>query len=195
MTDDKTQSQIKGPVSLIKSSWKMFEIHWKTLIPIVIAPAVLFYAGMIFNTADTLWRVIPVFVLMMLGIIYGIAMQPAALNAIGRLSAEPGAAISFKEQYEIGFKYFWSVIFLSILSVLIYFGASVFLLIPAIIVLFYSSLYMFPLVFEGKKGFDALSESFNLVKGRFWKFFGRMIFLAAIFIVGQMIINIINPPL
>jgi hypothetical protein len=63
---------------------------------------------------------------------------------------------------------------------LIAFGSAVFFIIPAIIVGIFLSFSMYTLSLEGKRGFGALIESYNLVSGRWLGVFGRVLFMALV---------------
>jgi hypothetical protein len=187
-----TQGQIAGSVSLLKLSWGMFERNWKTLVPISIAPAAFIYVGALLNMVCCIpLATVVSFLLMLAGIVLGIAMQPAALNAIDRLSSDPGALIDFRGQYKLGFKYFQSVIYVIALSTLVYFGGMIVLVIPAVVIMVYTGFYMCTLVLENKKGVMALSESFSLVKGRWFKVLGRFLFFSLIYLLGIALVAVI----
>ena len=125
----------------------------------------------------------------LIGFIFIIAMQPAALGAIQKLDTDPQAVVSLKEQYSFGFRYFWPITFLMIIQGLIFLGSAVFLLIPAIIIGVYTGLYIFMLVLEGKRGFASLTASYSLIRGRWSAVFGRIIFLALLYLIGGLIIS------
>ncbi len=183
--------QLEGPVSLFSSSWKFFKANWKILVPIVIAPSAAIYLGQIFVIGKNPILLLVAFVLIIAGIIFSIAMQPAAINTIQRLFADPGAKIDFKEQYRFGFKYFWSIILLVIITIPVFFGSAVLFFIPAIIVGGFTSMYVFALIIDDKKGFAALTESYSLVKGRWLEVFGRLLFLIIPAIVVGFVVSFI----
>ena len=51
---------------------------------------------------------------------------------------------------------------------------------------------MFARILDGKKGFAAFIESYSLIKGRWWKVVGRIVFLALAVIGWRFVINIIG---
>ena len=67
-----------------------------------------------------------------------------------------------------------------IISVFIAYGSLALLIVPGIIFGVYTAFSLFALVVDGKKGFEALLESYSLVKGRWWAVFGRIAFLALV---------------
>ena len=82
---------LEGPVNLFSSSWQFFKTNWKILVSITVLPMAMIYAGQIFYlTANSaLWFI--GFILVIAGLITSIAMSPAAINAIHRLTTEAGA--------------------------------------------------------------------------------------------------------
>ncbi|MFA6554760.1 MAG: hypothetical protein WCS89_04650 [Candidatus Paceibacterota bacterium] len=179
---------LEGPVSLFISAWQLFKNNWKVIVPIVIAPTAVMYIGQIFAMTRNPLLILIAIIMILVAIVFYVPMQSAAIGAIHRLSTEPGVAIKFKDQYKFGFKYFWSVILLVIIQTLVFFGSAVFLVIPGIIVGVYVGMYLFTLVLENKKGLSALEESYSLVSGRWFETFGRILFLALVYIIGAIVL-------
>jgi hypothetical protein len=171
----------EGPVSLFKSSWIFFWKNWKTLVPIVILPIASFSLGQILVLFGNSILFIFVLVLFAIGMILSVASQPAIIDAIHKLH-NGIAAIVLVDQYKLGFKMFWSVIFLGILQALILFGASVLFIIPAFIVGIYLVMYMYTLVLDKKKGLQSLTESYSLITGRWFDVLGRLLFVGLVYI-------------
>jgi hypothetical protein len=69
---------------------------------------------------------------------------------------------------------------------------SIFFIIPGIIVGLLLSLGTYILIVEDKKGMAALKRSWNLVKGGWWKFVGRILLLAVIINIFFYILNSIH---
>lgn len=65
------------------------------------------------------------------------------------------------------------------------------LVIPGLIVSMYIAFYNYALVIDGKKGFSALVESYQLVRGRWLAVFGRALFIALVSIVISLIAGMI----
>lgn len=176
-------AKIDGPITLFSSAWSLLKSNWKIILAIIALPGALFAIAQIFFIVDTSMVSIVVGVLFMIaGAVASIVSQPAAIDAVNKISSSSGQVIDLKSQYKIGLGFFWSVLLLSIMQGLISVGAAVFFIIPAIIVGVFLSMYMFTLVIEGKKGFGSLLESYNLVNGRWFGVFGRLMFMALVFI-------------
>jgi hypothetical protein len=184
--------RLEGPVSLLRSAWSLFSAHWKIIVPIVIAPSLLIYIGQLLLATKNVPAAVVAGVFMIVGLVVSIAMSPAAINAIHRLSTESGVVLTFKEQYRFGFGMFWSVVLIAIIQTLASIGSFAIFVIPGVIVCVYSGMYLFARVIDGKRGFSAFNESFSLVKGRWWEVFGRIIFLVLFYIVCVAILTFIS---
>ena len=176
------QGQLASVGSLFAAGWNLLTHHWKIIVPILIIPSVLNYIGVLLTRTHQGGLVGLGVLVSVASAIFSIAMMPALINAVHRIFSESNVCISLKDQYKIGFKYFWSVIFIAIIGVLISLGSFVLLVIPGIIVSVYAMFYVYTLVIDGKKGFSAFTESFSLVRGRWWPVLGRMIALMVIMI-------------
>lgn len=178
---------ITGPIKLFSSSWNFFRTHWKILVSITILPSLISYIGITLVSTGLPGLAVLAFVLFVVEIILGIAMLPAAINTIKSLMLEPSAVLTLKGQYKIGFGYFWSIVFLIILQILITAGSFILFVIPAIVIGVYNGMYSLARVIDDKKGFAAFTESYSLVKGRWWSVFGRTLFIVVISIVAVLI--------
>jgi len=83
----------------------------------------------------------------------------------------------FQEAWKKLWQYFWIMILVGFFVIL----SSFFLIIPGIIVAIYLMFCSYILILEGEKGMNALKRSWALVKGNWWKVFGRIILLNIIY--------------
>lgn len=200
MEPNSTQSQpvlttslpkIEGPITLLENAWSLFVHNWKLLSAIVVVPSVVNLAGSLLLSNDHVVSVVVGIVLIICSIILSFVMAPAIIDSLHRLSSGASVALSVIGQYRLGLRYFWSIIFIVLIMLFIGIGSAILMLVPAIIVCIYTTLYMYVLVVDGKKGFGALTESYSLVRGRWWAVFGRSIFLIAVFAVIGILLAII----
>jgi hypothetical protein len=182
---------LEGPVSLFKSSWKFFKSNWKKLVPIIILPGACFTLGQIIILFGNPIVSILSVLLFIAGIIFSITSQPAAVDAIAKLN-NGNMAIRLGEQYKFGFKIFWSMLLLGIIQALISFGASVLFVIPAIVVGIYLAMSLYVFVLEGKRGYEALTESYSLVYGRWFDVLVRLLFIALVYIGFAIIFALVS---
>lgn len=185
-----TLAKIESPVSLLKFSWKLLTNHWKVIVPIAVLPSLVGYVGTLFSVAThNPLSVVVGIIFSIAGTVLSVASIPALINTLHRLSTDPSANLSIKEQYRLGFGYFWVIIITGALALLVGIGATALLIIPGIIVGVYISLYTYALVIDGKKGFEALTESYALVDGRWLPVVGRGLFLGLISMLLWLIIG------
>jgi hypothetical protein len=182
------QPKLTSPVALLSSAWRLFSGNWKTLVPIILLPSIGSAIGQLFAQSGQGLFVILGVLISIAAAVFSVIMAPAFVNAIHRISTEPGVALSLKSQYRFGFTLFWSVLLIGIINGLAFLGSVFFLVIPAIIIGIYGSQYVFTLVIDGKKGFSSLTESYSLVRGRWWPVFGRALFIGLIMVVAWVIL-------
>ena len=181
-----TVSTLEAPVSLFKSSWNFLVQHWGTIIPIMILPSVVGLIGNVLAYTHNTALSIIAMLLAISSFIATIASFPASVSAVHRLYSGD-TAVTLSGQYKIGFTWFWSFLLVAIISGLVTIGSFALLIVPGVIVGVYTSLYLFTLIIDGNRGFSALTESFALVRGRFWPVLGRLLFLMLVVIIIQLI--------
>lgn len=183
-----TSGGLEGPVSLFKFGWGTFTQHWKVIAPIILLPSIIAYIGQIlFYTKNPVGYIVG-FVVAIIAAVVSIASMPAAARAVHLVSTNPSTPVTLKGQYTFGFSLFWSMILLAIINTLASAGSFILFIIPGIIVAVYTSLYIFTFTVEGKRGFSALVESFNLIRGRWWPVFGRILFFIVVMLAFWIIV-------
>lgn len=97
--------------------------------------------------------------------------------AIMRAAAQAtiGDPVDPEASYRYGFKRLGSVLLVSLLVGLAVLGGFILLIIPGIIFLVFLSVSIPALVVENRRGTDAMSRSWNLVKGHAWHAFGVIV--------------------
>ncbi|MES2315109.1 MAG: hypothetical protein V4524_04215 [Patescibacteria group bacterium] len=180
---------IEGSRALLSSSWLFFKSHWQVLVSIVVIPNVLNYVASLFLQTGTPVTVFFGAFISIGAMILSVAMAAAVVRSVQTLSSDSTQALSVKTQYKIGFGYFWSLVFLALISGLATMGGFMLLVVPGIIVSVYGSMYAYALIIDGKKGFSALTESYSLVYGRWSAVFGRLFILAAVAVIIQIVFS------
>ncbi|MDH5223719.1 MAG: hypothetical protein OEW46_02990 [Actinomycetota bacterium] len=122
----------------------------------------------------------------LIGVIISAVLQAAIMR--GAAQGSIGDAVDIDASYKWGFARFGSVILISILVGLAVAGGLILFIIPGLIFAVMFSVAIPALVVENRRGTDAMSRSWNLVKGHFWHAVG-VIILAAIItaVVGGII--------
>ncbi len=183
---DISLGMLEGPFSLFKKTWNFFKSNWKSLVPIIILPAACFALGQIISLFGGVSFILAV-VIIVIGMVLSIASQPAVVDAIYKLN-NGSTTLKLVDQYKVGFKIFWPVLLLGVLQALVSLGAAVLFIIPAIIVGIYLSMYLYTLVLDGKRGYEALTESYSLVYGRWFDVFVRFLFVGLVYIGSAIVV-------
>lgn len=131
------------------------------------------------------------FLVFIVGIVIAVVISAVLQAAIMRGAAlgSIGDPVDIDASYKWGFARFGSVILISILVGLAVLGGLILLIIPGLIFAVMFSVAIPALVVENLRGTDAMSRSWNLVKGYFWHAVG-VIILAAI--IGAVVAGIIG---
>ena len=116
----------------------------------------------------------------LIAIIISAILQAAILRAAAQ--ATIGDPVDVEASYRYGFKRLGSVILLSLLVGLIVAVGFILLIVPGIIFLVFLSASIPVLIVENRRGTEAMSRSWNLVKGHFWH--ALVVILVAALIVG-----------
>jgi hypothetical protein len=98
---------------------------------------------------------------------------------------------SIIESYKRTKKIILSLIFVTLLYFIFFWGGTTFLIIPGIIFSILFSLSFFVVIFENIKGWSALWRSREIVKGKEWYIFGLFLFIGVIFILLQVFVRLI----
>ena len=122
----------------------------------------------------------------LIGVVISAVLQAAIMR--GAAQGSIGDPVDVDASYKWGFARFGSVILISILVGLAVAGGLILLVIPGLIFAVMFSVAIPALVVENLRGTEAMSRSWNLVKGHFWHAVG-VIILAAIIaaVVGGII--------
>jgi hypothetical protein len=189
-------SSLRSPGDLFRDAWVFFKINWKILVSIIAVPSAISLISQLFLVSNNPGLKVLSAILGIVAFIVLLAMKLALIDSVRQLSNNPASVLSIKGQYKFGFSLFWSLIFILIIEALAVGGALALLIIPGIILAVYLSFYTFALVIDSKKGFSALIESYNLVRNRWFKVFGRIIVIGiaaiVVYFIGTGIAWLIN---
>lgn len=181
-TQKPTHKPLLGAWELIVDSWTFFTATWNT----TIKTSILFlYAGIATFLVALLTRrdigLIYVNGLLSLAIlIFTVWVTIRLTDRVLRLTADKKpqtAAEESKTGTSLFFPYFW----VKILVGLITFGGFVLLIIPGIYLTVLLSMSDILVLDQGKRGFQAIAGSRELIRGRWWPTFGRSLAAAVLF--------------
>ena len=164
---------LSSPIDLIKKSCQIFFKKENLKIFVLIyLPLVLFFIPSLFKFEDS-WQAWILGGMSFAQIFISAIVTSATIFAIGHIVS--GKKISVKEAFGSAWKIYWKFLILSVLLSLIIGFGLILLIIPGIIfgVWFAFSTFIFV---EEKTGIkEAFVKSKQLVKGKFWKVFGRLV--------------------
>lgn len=195
---------LPGVFSLIKQSLSFYKKNFKKLVAIGATLLVLMVVeGLIMkllfpgisdgntffitlSAGSRIFFVVLIFIGAIVNVVAQIIIQISFIKAASEYDG--GASASVKDIFRSSFSLFWSFIWVTILSALVFFGSGVFLLVPAIILGIYMSMSTYVLVIDGKKGLSALTTSFHYVRGNWWRVLGRVLAMVAILLVIALVV-------
>ena len=178
--ESSTLPKIEGVGSLISFASNTFTRNWKTLGMIAVVPLILNSIMQILLVTGMSWGILVAILLGITSAVLSFMSVIALVMSIHILYSDPNAVITVQESYKKSLKYFWPMVLVSIIAAVAQIGGFILLIIPGVIFIVYTAFYVFTLVLDDKRGLSAFTESYGLVKGRWWAVFGRMIVMALV---------------
>ena len=157
---------------------------------VVFAPDEVTRFGETINERTLIVALIVGFIGIVIAVIINAVLQAALLR--GAALASLGEPVDIDASYKWGFARFGSVLLISLLVGLAVLGGLILLIIPGIIFMIMFSVSIPALVVENRRGTDAMSRSWNLVKGHFWHALGVLVVALIITAVISGIISAIG---
>lgn len=174
---------MRSPTELLQGAFTIFKENVKLFFLIFIIPAIISILAILtlLPSAYTdnmmpVLTVLPLYVLILA--VVNILMSLAMIKVV----ASPSDT-TVKSAYSFAAKNFWSYVWVSVLVGLATLGGFILLIIPGIIFMIWFMFSYYVLLFEGKKGTDALKGSREHVRGRWWAVFGRLLFFLVIMLI------------
>jgi heme/copper-type cytochrome/quinol oxidase subunit 2 len=182
--DSQNLSKNLKPISkLLKESFEIYRLKIKTLLGIVALPVGFSFFFWILRYFLSSTSIKYSFWFSLLEFISSLGTFSLWLLAIPSLIYSLEKNIGIKDSFKRGFKillpYFWVWFLFNVIVA----GAFLIFIIPGILFFIWFSLAIFVLLFEEKRGLNALFKSKHLIKRNFWKVFTRFLILFLI-IVG-----------
>jgi len=182
--------KLKPITQLLKESWKIYRLKFKILLGIIGLPigfSFLFWILTCFLTNTSIKYSVWFSVINAISYLGSFFLW---LWAIPSLLYNLKENTGIKESYKRGFKILGPYIWAYFLLTTIIAGGFLLFIIPGILFSIWFSLAIFILVFEERKGFNALFRSKYLVKGKFWGVLGRFLLLGLIIGLGLFLVFI-----
>jgi len=183
---------MRGPITLLQDAWGIFSSNPKLFLGIYLVPAIIMFAFALYagvdeeagftSVNDIIIFTVFMIVIIIVNIMMGVAMMKAVADPAGTTI---GSAYNYAKQYFLA--YIWLAFLVGVVTML---GFIAFI-IPGIIFSVWFAFSYFILLFEGKRGVEAMKASKAYVKGRWWAVFGRYAFLVLIAIVVSAIMGFV----
>ena len=169
--------------TLFANAWQRFAARFWVLIWIFFIPGALLVAGRLLSgrAGAGVRTVTAGGILSFIGTVVSIIASLAIINALAH-------GTDFKSSYRVGVKLFWAALWISILNVLVVVGGLVLLIVPGIILAVGLAFSNYALVIEDRRGFSALMQSREYVRGYWWAVVGRALLVTLIFFAALLII-------
>ncbi len=190
----------RGVGELLTAAFQLYRRHWATflrLVAIVVVPLTLLQYALADLAAGGLRvrgqevevtaaggraiaasAIVGIFSLLITQLLIGALVWAVVVAVVGR---EP----SVEESYRFGLARVWSILWIGLLVALATFAGLLLFIVPGIIVLVRLSMAVPALVVERRRGGEALSRSWSLVRGHGWHVFGT-------FIVALLLVSLVS---
>lgn len=184
---------MRGPLELLQESWNLFKNNWKLLLGIFAVPGLVTATfdyltatdaqAEMFMTTYTVWFVLLLVAMIVLLMLMSVGMYKAV--------SEP-MTTTIEGAYRFAAKYFVQYLVLSIMIGVVVMLGFIALIIPGIIFAVWFAFAYLVLIFEGKKGVEAMKASKEYVKGNWWKVFGRFVVLGIAMILLSIVTGLLG---
>jgi len=171
---------------IIKNSWEVYAKNWRRLFPymlLIFLPNFLlgpvgfasmyldkFAPGGFFMYLNN-FVVLAIFAASIIFALWAAAAMTKNLKAL----SENQAGFNWREALVTTSRFIWPIIYTSILVMLVVLGGTILLIIPGVIFSIWFVFSYYTVIFEDKKGREALKASRALVAGRWWGILWRLI--------------------
>ncbi|HEU5114198.1 MAG TPA: hypothetical protein VFT82_00350 [Candidatus Paceibacterota bacterium] len=182
--------------TIIRNAWAFYKKNLKKLWPLFILGS-LSTASFRMNSAsgDHFFKGLPTSALVgiiVLSVVIGVFLFLSKVALFKSLSdTYRERFVGLKDAYKKSFHLFWPFLFLSIISPLAVYGGFVLLIIPGIAIGGYLTFSLIVLVDTDRRGFDALVGSIELVRGRWWEVFWKLLLIGIYIALIALVIGIV----
>lgn len=182
--DDKKDAQfprkLRGAIGLLRGAWKIYRNKFTTFLGILGIPIglALLYCDIFYHLSHTNFQYS--FLFSVLQFLLGVAIFFLFLCSLIALIYSFKDDINTRHAYKVGERFLISSFSLCFILASLIIGGLIIGVIPGIIFCVWFSLALVILVLEGRKGFDALGRSKQLVRGMFWGILARLLLITII---------------
>jgi hypothetical protein len=189
--------QLSSPIELIKRSINLFskkenflylvKIYSPLAILSLLSVAISFLPSS-FRAQYSAWLIGGSAVIQILNLLVSTFVAASGIMALGKIVG--GKNLSVRATFESARKRYWVFLLLSILTVLIVAGGFILLIIPGILFSVWFAFSRLAMIDANLGVKESLVKSRELVKGRFWRVFGRLIIIGIFTALVQFILGV-----
>lgn len=190
--------QLSSPIDLIKKAVYLF-IDKKNLLFLgkIYIPVAVFsiisiaetYLPESIRNSDSVWLIMVMATLQILYFLANIFVAVSGVVAVGKVVG--GGELSVKKTYAEAWKKYGVFLLLTVSLTLIYVFGFILLIIPGVIFLVWFEFSRFIMVEKNLGIKQSLLKSRELVKGNFWKIFGRLIVIGLSIAATELVLSVI----
>jgi len=169
--------------TLWTDAWKLYGDFFTPMTQLFAIPLVLIGIGDIFRAIGGTPMTIVSALASVVGEVLLFIMTAAAIYAYDK-------KCDASEAYKNGIRFFWPMVWVSILTMLALLGGFVLAVIPGIWLAIAFTFMNYTLILEGKKGMTALAASHEYVRGYWWAVTGRFLLLVLLAFVGGIVVGV-----
>lgn len=192
---------LSSPKILLNQTWEIYKKRFEIFLGIMILPVTVSFLltylialGASLSHSSSGNFVILGVVMLAFGAILslgGVVVQLWGHTALLYAIKDREEGIGIKESYRRGWNKIISYFWISFLSGLIILGGFFLFFVPGLVFLIWFSLASFVLIYEDKKGWQALMKSREYIKGNWWGVFWRFLFAGIIIWLFLFLFNIL----
>jgi len=114
-------------------------------------------------------------IMSIVSVVFTVAMRATMVQTVSNLHKDESYSPTIVDMYRAGFKLFWPIVGVLLLSYLVYAGGFMLFIIPGIMLSVYCYFIVFSVVLDGKRGLEAFTHSYLLIKHRWFATIWRLI--------------------
>ena len=166
-----TMGRLEPVGKLFRGAWTIYKAKFSTLAKIILVPIVIMALGLRLMVG----HMVPVMIAFG-GLIYVVGIITLIFASIA-LIITVISGTDFAESYRRSPKFFWPMVWVSILGGVMTIGGFVMLIVPGIMIALWFTFSRYLVITENRRGLNALTQSRAYVRGYWWAICGRGILM------------------
>ena len=180
---------LKSPSEIIRGGWELYAKNWRKFMPFLI---LLVLPSLLLPILGVLGLYLEVYIPktsfvsnLIIMAVYAAGMLFAFWISIALARAVAMAAgnqpFDWKNVFSTSSDLIWPVLWTTVIVILIVFGGSLLLVVPGLIFAVWYNFTFYTVIFENKRGMNALRASKDMVAGRWWAILWRWLAQGLVF--------------